>query len=210
MRTRTLVLLVILLLLIIRVVVAVASPVGIYDCTGTQAGGETYQMRLVVEELGSATFEFSWQAQDAARHVWVTLLGGKSGYTLQTGENNNTAVVTIADNDKPVFDLDVNANGSLTDKDIDLAENYLPGYEGKVAKISSGAFNKTTYAGQKMKLILDHVGTGTVGITKVSFALDDGTTTSWPGYTSNGKAAEVTGDKKELDYSFSPAEAGTL
>jgi len=46
--------------------------------------------------------------------------------------------------------LDVNENGSLVDP-VDLAKNYLPGYEGNTAKVSTGTtFNVPTYQGQRM------------------------------------------------------------
>jgi hypothetical protein len=84
--------------------------------------------------------------------VTLTLQGG-SGYTV--AELASVATVGIADNDKVVFDLDVNANGSLKDN-VDLAERYLPGYEGDVPKVSTGgSFNTAAYKGQVMKLIVE-------------------------------------------------------
>lgn len=60
---------------------------GSYTCHGAQ-GPQTYSMKLIVEELGEATFEFTWRAVDqdalvllagiavpAGDHVAVALVG---------------------------------------------------------------------------------------------------------------------------------------
>ena len=103
-----------------------------------------------------------------------------------------------------VFDLDVNANGSLADPD-DLAERYLPGYEGTFQKVSTRTgFNDPNnldpYTGQRMKLILDGVGTNNANVTRVEFAIV--AVSRHEGYASNKTSPTVTGDGKSDDYSF--------
>ena len=77
----------------------------------------------------------------------ITLaLNTGSGYTVYTP---NEAFIELGNVDL-VFDLDVNENGSLVDP-VDLTKNYLPGYEGNTAKVSTGTtFNVPTYQGQRM------------------------------------------------------------
>ena len=56
--------------------------------------------------------------------------------------------------------LDVNANGSLDDA-VDGVMNYLPGYAGGVAVLSTGTtFNTITFQGQQMRSIAEGIGTG--------------------------------------------------
>lgn len=149
----------------------------------------------------SAAFEITPiddRSDEGAEDVVVTLQDG-AGYVIES--TFAAATVSIVDDDKAVFDLDVNANGSLKDK-VDLAVNYMPGYEGTVAKVSSGTtLNSQKYTGQKMKLVLDGRGLNDPNLVLVKFVITG--TTSHPGYCSNGKAAEVTGKGKERDYSFS-------
>jgi hypothetical protein len=103
-----------------------------------------------------------------------------------------------------VFDLDVNANGSLGDA-VDGAANYLPGYEGNAAKIVAGnSYNGVAngYTGQRMKLILDGIGTDTEGVAGIDFEIRY--TTEEKGYASNRSTAAVEGQGRTGDYSFYP------
>ena len=98
----------------------------------------------------------------------------------------------------PVFDLDVNANGSLDDA-VDLVANYLPGYEGTTQKVSTGtSFNTDVYQGQRTKLILDGIGSDTSEVKRVEFEIID--VTDHAGYASNRSFTTNVGTD---DYSFS-------
>jgi hypothetical protein len=149
---------------------------------------------------------------EALENVRVTLEAG-SGYNVEPG--GKSAVVALADNDKVVFDLDVNANGSLKDN-VDLTKRYLPGYEGKTPKISSGAtFNNQVYSGQRMKLIIDGYGSDNKKVSKVEFELLQ--TTSYTGYSGNKSDPTVEGESNKDDYSFqrngnghNPGEIATI
>ena len=99
-----------------------------------------------------------------------------------------------------VFDLDVDANGSLADQ-WDLAANYLPGYQANVPQVSTNtSFSTDVYKGQRMKLILDGVGTNDATVTRVEFAIV--AVSQHEGYASNKTSPTVTGDGKSDDYSF--------
>jgi hypothetical protein len=118
----------------------------------------------------------------------------------------NSAALKIVDNAIPpplpaqVFDLDVNADGDLGDP-VDLAANYLPGYEGNTQKVSTGtSFNADTYTTQRMKLIVDGIGTDTSEVTKVEFVITH--TSSHSGYASNRSDPTIQHGLSDDDYSF--------
>ena len=94
----------------------------------------------------------------------------------------------------------MNADGDLADS-VDLATNYLPGYEGNVDKLWTGLSFRTGSQtdGQVMKLIVDGIGTGTSEISKIEFVLTS--TTNLPGFASNHSSQYLPGST-ENDYSF--------
>jgi autotransporter-associated beta strand protein len=96
-------------------------------------------------------------------------------------------------------DLDVNGNKSLNDAS-DGTVNYLPGYEGTTAKVSTGTtFNTAAYVGQQMKLMVEGLGSGTV-LDSITFKIDDVTVLA--GYTGNATDPKVTGAATDEDFSF--------
>ena len=128
----------------------------------------------------------------------VTLaLSAGTGYTVYTP---NEAFIQIGNVDL-VFDLDVNADGDLLDA-VDLAKNYLPGYEGNTAKVSTGSrFNVPAYTGQHMMLVVNGIGTESVDVVnKVEFIIVQ--VSADPGYTGNRTDPNLEGQGKTEDYSF--------
>jgi hypothetical protein len=127
------------------------------------------------------------------------------GYTA----HHLVAVINIDDTPNAaqdvVFDLDVNANGQLGDPG-DGAATYLPGYYGVTPRVSSaGTYNGDQFQGQRMKLILDGIGTQTTpDIDKVLFVITS--TSAHGGYASNRSSVlvegEGDGDGRAEDYSF--------
>ncbi|MCI0705704.1 MAG: hypothetical protein L0241_31980, partial [Planctomycetia bacterium] len=98
------------------------------------------------------------------------------------------------------FDLDVNADNDLLDT-VDGAADYLPGYEGNVQKVSTGnSFNTDTYAGQRMKLVLDGVGLNNANVTKVEFVVN--AVSALEGYAANRTHASLLTPTTHEDYSF--------
>ena len=98
------------------------------------------------------------------------------------------------------IDLDVDGNSSLDDA-VDGATNYLPGYEGATAKVSTGAtFNTASYTGQEMKLMVEGLGAG-MGLSDVGFRIL-GDVTRHEGYAVNASSAAVEGAGKTDDFSF--------
>jgi PA14 domain/Calx-beta domain len=144
--------------------------------------GQVHDIRVeYFEGLGGAEVTLSWSNSVVAKKVPVP----------------KSQLYAIA------FDIDVNADGDITDT-VDGANDYLPGYEGSVAKVSTtSAFNATAdaYRGQNMKLVLDGVGTGTTDITKVEFVITN--PTQYAGYASNKSSPIVSGVGKIDDFSFS-------
>ncbi len=128
-------------------------------------------------------------------------LSAGSGYIVYSP---NIAYIEIGDV-KLNFDLDVDADGVLSDGD-DRAENYLPGYKGNKAMLTTtpdaanATFNNSVFAPQRMKLVLENIGTDSLDVTAVVFEIL--TTTSISGYTSNRSDASIVGVGKEKDYSF--------
>ena len=128
-------------------------------------------------------------------------LAAGSNYMVYTPNN---AFIELGDV-KLIFDLDVNANNVLTDVGIDKAENYLPGYKQNVAMLTTPAavnasFNDSVFAPQRMKLVLDNIGTDTLDVTAVVFEIV--TVTSYFGYVSNRSDARIEEPYKAEDYSF--------
>jgi hypothetical protein len=96
-------------------------------------------------------------------------------------------------------DLDVDGNKSLNDVS-DGTVNYLPGYEGTTAKVSTGAtFNTAAYVGQQMRLMVQGLGSGTV-LDSITFKIVD--VTNLAGYTGNASDPKVEGTGKDEDFSF--------
>jgi hypothetical protein len=127
-----------------------------------------------------------------------------SGYIVYTPNN---AFLELGDV-KLNFDLDVDADSLLAPDDpncIDRAKNYLPGYKGPVAMLTTEAartasFNDSVFAPQRMKLVLENIGTDNPDIYAVSFLLINSTNSS--GYASNRSDASIEGAGKMFDYSF--------
>ena len=174
----------------------------------TTAAGGLYD--LVVPASDSYRLQF---VPDATRFIFTAPLAWEmdvdsdadiAGYTAMFDAPSAGGTDPYKDAGlRPIrFDLDVNANGSLNDS-VDLAANYLPGYEGDVQKISTGnRFNSDIYTGQRMKLILDGIGSN-LAITKVVFTLSS---TDLVGYASNYSVAMIEGAGKAKDYSFRYAQ----
>jgi hypothetical protein len=93
--------------------------------------------------------------------------------------------------------LDVNANGIL-DEAVDGVMNYLPGYEGATAKVSTGTTYKTTqYAGQQMGVMVEGLGAGVDG---VLFRIAE--VTNHDGYAGNVTDAGIKVVGNRNDFSF--------
>jgi hypothetical protein len=140
--------------------------------------------------------------EEPTESVTVTL-NPYYGYTVGTP---NPATVLILNVQVPpaTFDLDVDANGALGGP-ADGVANYLPGYEGTTAKVSTGTnLNAPAYQGQHLKLVLDGIGRDTPNLVQVEFELIQAKTTSYPGYASNRTHETIQGMGKEFDYSFHP------
>jgi hypothetical protein len=109
-------------------------------------------------------------------------------------------------------DLDVDGNKSLDDA-ADGTVTYLPGYEGKTAKVSTGkTFNAPAYVGQQMKLLVQGLGSGTT-VDGITFKVED--VTAFAGYAGNASNPKVEGAGKDDDFSFQELandrdEAGTM
>jgi hypothetical protein len=102
------------------------------------------------------------------------------------------------------FDLDVNANGSLNDPG-DLAERYLPGYvrngDGTYSPVlTSGGWanHDSTFAPQRMKLILSGIGFLTPKVVRVAFVQEQ--MTAYQGYAED--RPNTPQEFQTNDYSF--------
>lgn len=149
---------------------------------------------------------------DRTRYAFTLLGAGLPDFDDDASADGSTASFTApaaggTDNTRDAglrdiaFDLDVNANGSITDP-VDGAANYLPGYEGGVAKLSTeNSYNTAVYTGQLMKLMVDGIGSQSADVTKIEFAITG--VTNYPGYASDRSDPRVEGAGFDKDYSFS-------
>ncbi|WP_165073867.1 fibronectin type III domain-containing protein [Paludisphaera rhizosphaerae] len=158
-------------------------PSGVYDPSQLGLSGSKRTIPLFLEGIAAGSVDILVEIDpDGA---------GPAGYV--TRDSVLVRVVNV--------DLDVNGNGSLLDA-VDGAMNYLPGYEGKTQKISTGnSFKNTTFVGQNMSIIADGVGAG-MGIDSVQFSL---TTTSHLGYAGNAGLTDPAfgpGGANNNDFSF--------
>lgn len=161
----------------------------------TAAPGGAQRAKLFVEgtSIGAGTITFSIDPD-----------GEANGVNFSLADSVQVTVVKV--------DLDVNGDGDLSDA-VDLAQNYLPGYRGSTAVLSTGnTFNTTNYVGQQMKLIADGLGTS-IGVEKVTFVLVG--PTNYAGYAENATNAAIQGAGKDDDFSFKAdaddvSEDGTL
>jgi hypothetical protein len=147
--------------------------------------------------------------------LYVEAINGGQGFvTLAVDPDGSQAYVyedTVRITSIDV-DLDVNNNASLYD-DVDRAFYYLPGYEGKTPKISTGTtFNAPNYVGQAMQIIANGAGSY-AGIDAVQFQISY--STQLDGYAGNASDPTVEGSGHRDDYSFNQladdrSEAGTV
>ena len=162
----------------------------------TFAAGASEAM-IFIHPMIDALHSFEEPFESPIERVTLALSGG-TGYTVYTP---NEAFIELG-NDNLQFDLDVDADGILGADGIDLAKNYLPGYKDGVAMISTGTrFNVPGYQGQRMKLVLNGIGTASADhVLRVEFIIAQ--VSADPGYTGNRTDPSLEGAGNTEDYSF--------
>ena len=133
--------------------------------------------------------------------------GETNSYVTATGTTGNFSSMAAGQTDstwdagvRAVFDLSVDDNNSLADA-VDAVVNYLPGYEGNVAKLSTGTtFNNQVYTGQRTKLLADGIGSNIANLKRIEFEIK--LSTIFLGYASNRSDPTVEGNTNLHDYSF--------
>jgi len=176
------------------------------DPVTSQPGDMVYPTLQGQHYTWSQLSALSWNAgPEGSQWARLYIEGINTGLTTitfeidPTGTGQSFPLTDSVDVTVVKIDLDVNNDGDLNDA-VDLAHNYLPGYEGNVPRVSSGStFKYHSYTGQDMNLIVEGLGVGD-GVARIEFELLD--VTDWSGYAENAVNASTTLPGTDNDLSF--------